>query len=44
MKKILFSLAVIMTMTLSGYAVADKHATKSADYMPSLITTTPLEG
>ncbi|NQZ53547.1 MAG: hypothetical protein HRT93_04735 [Piscirickettsiaceae bacterium] len=33
-----------MTMTLSGYAAADKHAAKSADYMPSLITTTPLEG
>lgn len=41
----LFSMLVLMaSLTLSGFAMADDHAKKSADYMPSLITATPLEG
>jgi len=42
----LFSMLVLMTsLTFSGFAMADEHAKKkSADYMPSLITATPLEG
>ena len=31
-------------ITLSGISYADGHKNKSADYMPSLITQTPLEG
>ncbi|MFW5450621.1 MAG: hexameric tyrosine-coordinated heme protein [Methylophagaceae bacterium] len=44
MKKLLPLLALVAMLTLSGYSVADEHAVKSADYMPSLITATPLEG
>lgn len=44
MKKLLTSLAVVMVCMFSGNSMADQHAKKSADYMPSLITATPLEG
>jgi len=46
MKKLLTTLALITSMTISGFAIADEHKAKSAsaDYMPSLITATPLEG
>ena len=41
----LFSILILMaSLTLSGFAIADDHAKKSADYMPTLITATPLEG
>lgn len=44
MKKLLSSLAIISILSFSGISFADDHAPKSADYMPSLITATPLEG
>lgn len=44
MKKLLSSIAIITLITFSGYGVADEQKAKSADYMPSLITATPLEG
>jgi hypothetical protein len=44
MKKILITLSLLTALSLSGVAMADKHAQKSKDYMPSLITATPLEG
>ena len=44
MKTIISTFALIAMLTLSGYSIADEHAKKSADYMPSLITATPLEG
>jgi hypothetical protein len=44
MKKLLTSIAVISVVTFSGMSFADGHKAKSADYMPSLITKTPLEG
>lgn len=44
MKKLLSSIAIIVTISFSGISAADEHAKKSADYMPSLITATPLEG
>ena len=44
MKKLLSSLAIITAMSFTGISIADEHAAKSADYMPSLITATPLEG
>ena len=44
MKNVISILVLITTLTLSGFALADKHPKKSADYMPTLITATPLEG
>lgn len=46
MKKLLTILTIIASLSLSGFAIADDHAAKkkSKDYMPSLITATPLEG
>ena len=44
MKKILSALAIITTTLLSGNVFADQHEKKHADYMPTLITETPLEG
>jgi len=44
MKTLLSTIALMTMLTLSGYSIADDHAKKSTDYMPSLITTTPLEG
>lgn len=44
MTKLLSTLTLMATLTFSGFAMADDHAEKSADYMPSLITATPLEG
>jgi hypothetical protein len=44
MKKLLTSIAVISIMTFSGVTTADGHKKKTMDYMPSLITATPLEG
>lgn len=44
MKK-MFSIAVLSALVmLSGNVNADQHKQASQDYMPSLITTTPLEG
>ena len=46
MKKLLSTLAIVMAFTFafSAPSSADDHKKKSADYMPSLITATPLEG
>ncbi|MFW5432439.1 MAG: hexameric tyrosine-coordinated heme protein [Methylophilaceae bacterium] len=45
MKKLLTSLAIVTALMSSGISVADEHAKKKhVDYMPSLITATPLEG
>jgi len=44
MTKLFSMLVLISSLTLSGFAMADDHKKKSADYMPSLITATPLEG
>ncbi len=44
MKKLITLFIVITSLSLSNLAFADKHKEKSADYMPSLITATPLEG
>ncbi len=44
MKKLLSTFMIIASLSLSGFALADEHAKKSADYMPTLITATPLEG
>ncbi len=44
MKKLLAIIAFVTITALSGYAIAGEPASKSADYMPSLITATPLEG
>jgi len=44
MKNLLSLLAIIAVMSFSGISIADDHVKKSADYMPSLITATPLEG
>lgn len=46
MKKLLSILMLITSLSFTGLVAADehKHAAKSADYMPSLITATPLEG
>lgn len=44
MKKILASTILISAITFSEMSFADEHENKSVDYMPSLITKTPLEG
>ena len=44
MKKLFAIIFFIAAVSLSGYAAADEQASKSSDYMPSLITATPLEG
>ncbi len=44
MKKILSIAALSAFVMLSGHAYADGHKHASKDYMPSLITATPLEG
>ena len=45
MKKLISALAIIASLSFSGLTLADGHAdAKPADYMPSLITATPLEG
>jgi hypothetical protein len=44
MKNLLTYMAIVSVITFSGMSVADDHKKKSADYMPSLITATPLEG
>jgi hypothetical protein len=44
MKNLLTYMAILSVITFSGMSVADDHKKKSADYMPSLITATPLEG
>jgi len=44
MTKLFSALVLIASLSLSGFAMADEHAKKSADYMPTLITATPLEG
>lgn len=43
MKKLLGSVT-ILAILLSTATFADDHKPKSADYMPTLITATPLEG
>ncbi|MEE9331938.1 MAG: hexameric tyrosine-coordinated heme protein [Methylophilaceae bacterium] len=42
MKKVLISLAIVTALMSAGTSYAD--AKKHVDYMPSLITATPLEG
>ena len=44
MKKLITSLAIITICTISGSSIADQNVKKQTDYMPSLITATPLEG
>jgi len=44
MKNIFLTLLLVTSVSLSGIAIAGPQAKKSADYMPSLITATPLEG
>jgi hypothetical protein len=44
MKKLISSIAVISAITFSTITLADDHIKKPVDYMPSLITKTPLEG
>lgn len=44
MRKLITTLAILTTLTCANHALADKHAAKQVDYMPSLITATPLEG
>jgi hypothetical protein len=45
MTKLVSTMALFMMMfSFNNAAFADGHPTKSADYMPSLITATPLEG
>lgn len=44
MKKVLSTFVVITSILLSSGAYADQHKKKHADYMPTLITETPLEG
>jgi hypothetical protein len=45
MKPLFSTLIMVMLLMLSGASFADDHEkAKSADYMPSLITATPLEG
>lgn len=44
MKKLLTSLAIVTSLALSGHALAEQHGKNKNDYMPSLITETPLEG
>jgi hexameric tyrosine-coordinated heme protein (HTHP) len=43
MKTIFSSTLIALMLLFSPYSIADDHA-KSKDYMPSLITETPLEG
>jgi hexameric tyrosine-coordinated heme protein (HTHP) len=44
MKKLLGSATILTILLLSSATFADDHKAKSVDYMPSLITATPLEG
>lgn len=44
MRKLLSMMTILATLLFAGHALADKHAKKPVDYMPSLITATPLEG
>lgn len=44
MSKLLGSLTILAILFLSTATFADDHKPKSSDYMPSLITSTPLEG
>lgn len=44
MKNLFTSSILIMICAFSGNSSADQHPENGADYMPSLITTTPLEG
>ena len=44
MKKTLGSITILAIFLFSSITFADDHKEKSADYMPSLITATPLEG
>ena len=44
MKTLLSTIGLIAMLTLSSYSVANEQTKKPTDYMPSLITATPLEG
>ncbi len=44
MKKTLSALAIVATVIFSGNTFADMQVNAEADYMPTLITKTPLEG
>ena len=44
MTKLLSIFVLLASLSLSGFAIAEEPKAKSADYMPSLITATPLEG
>ncbi len=44
MSKLSRSVTILAILLLSTATFADDHKPKSADYMPSLITSTPLEG
>lgn len=44
MKTLLRTLIMVVMLATSGLVLADQHGKKPVDYMPSLITSTPLEG
>jgi len=44
MRKIFTSVAIMVAFTFSGHSIAQDMAKNNSDYMPSLITATPLEG
>ncbi len=44
MKNLFSSLAIMMVCTFSGNSIAEQKSKIQTDYMPSLITATPLEG
>ena len=44
MKKLFAIIAFVAVTSMSGHAIAADPAPKPVDYMPSLITATPLEG
>lgn len=44
MKNLIKAISLIAALSFSGFVGATEAEKKSADYMPSLITATPLEG
>ena len=44
MKNLILTLSLSVALLLAGLATAEEQAKKPVDYMPSLITATPLEG
>lgn len=44
MKKTMRAVVIAASVVFSGNALADMHVAEQADYMPTLMTATPLEG